>query len=47
MVGDEPAGTGTVMRQSTVQRYARDAGFVGFEVLPIESDFWRFYRLSG
>jgi SAM-dependent methyltransferase len=46
MVGDNPAGTGTVMRESTVRRYAEDAGFTGFEVLPIENDFWRFYRLS-
>jgi hypothetical protein len=46
MVGDDPAGTGTVMRESTVQRYAGEAGFTGFEVLPIENDFWRFYRLS-
>ena len=46
MVGDNPAGTGTVMRESTVQQYAAEAGFSGFEVLPIENDFWRFYRLS-
>ena len=47
MVGDDPAGTGTVMRESTVRGYAEQAGFTGFEVLPIENDFWRFYRLSG
>ena len=47
MVGDDPAGTGTVMRESTVRRYAEEAGFTSFEVLPIENDFWRFYRLSG
>lgn len=46
MVGDTPAGTGTVMRGSTVRRYAEEAGFTGFEVLPIENDFWRFYRLT-
>ena len=45
MVGDHPAGTGTVMRRETVEGYARQAGFTGFEVLPIENDFWRFYRL--
>jgi SAM-dependent methyltransferase len=44
---DHSACTGTVMRADTVERYARDAGFAGFEVLPIEHDFWRFYRLSG
>jgi len=46
MIGDDPAGTGTVMRESTVRQYAAEAGF-GFEVLSIENDFWRFYRLSG
>jgi hypothetical protein len=35
------------MRQDTVQQYAEEAGFSGFEGLPIENDFWRFYRLSG
>jgi SAM-dependent methyltransferase len=47
MVGDDAAGTGTVMREGTVRRYAEQAGFAHFEVLPIENDFWRFYRLSG
>jgi SAM-dependent methyltransferase len=46
MVGEDPAGTGTVIRTDTVRRYAADAGFSGFEVLPIENDFWRFYRLT-
>jgi SAM-dependent methyltransferase len=46
MVGDNPAGTGTVMRPDTVRTYAAEAGFSGFEVLPIDNDFWRFYRLS-
>jgi 2-polyprenyl-3-methyl-5-hydroxy-6-metoxy-1,4-benzoquinol methylase len=45
MVGDNAAGTGTVMRPATVQRFAADAGFASFEVLPIENDFWRFYLL--
>ncbi len=45
MVGENPAGTGTVMRAGTVRRYAEQAGFGGFEVLPIENDFYRFYRL--
>jgi len=47
MVGEDPAGTGTVMREGTVRAYAQEAGFTEFEVLPIENDFWRFYRLSG
>jgi len=46
MVGDGAVGTGTVMRAPTVRRYAEEAGFGGFEVLPIESDFYRFYRLT-
>jgi SAM-dependent methyltransferase len=43
---DHSACTGTVMRPATAERYARDAGFARFEILPIEHDFWRFYRLS-
>ena len=43
---DPPAlGTGTVMRPDTLRRYARQAGFSGVEILPIEHDSWRFYRL--
>ncbi len=38
-------GTGTVMRPATMERYAREAGFAGVEVLPVEHDFFRFYRL--
>jgi 2-polyprenyl-3-methyl-5-hydroxy-6-metoxy-1,4-benzoquinol methylase len=43
MVGEGAAGTGTVIRRATVQRYAAEAGFSSCEALPIESDFWRFY----
>lgn len=40
------AGTGTVMRPSTLERYAREAGFSGMDVLPVSDfGFWRFYRL--
>lgn len=42
---EESAGTGTVMRPSTLRRYALDAGFSDLEVLPLEHDFFRFYRL--
>lgn len=45
MVGEGAAGTGTVMRSDTVRRYAEEAGFRTVEVLPIENDFYRFYRL--
>jgi len=39
------AGTGSVMRTSTLRRYAREAGFTDVEVLPIGHESWRFYRL--
>jgi predicted O-methyltransferase YrrM len=40
------AGTGTVMRRSTLTEYATRAGFAGVDVLPIEGfAFFRFYRL--
>ncbi len=39
------AATGTVMRAETLRRYATEAGFAEVEILPIENDFWRFYRL--
>jgi 2-polyprenyl-3-methyl-5-hydroxy-6-metoxy-1,4-benzoquinol methylase len=46
-MADEPsAATGTVMRPDTLRRYASEAGFTGVEILPIEADFWRFYRLT-
>ena len=45
-MADQPsAATGTVMRTDTLREYAEAAGFSGFEVLPIENDFFRFYRL--
>jgi hypothetical protein len=46
MIGEGAAGTGTVMRAGTVRRYAEKAGFGSVEVLPIEHDFYRFYRLT-
>jgi hypothetical protein len=33
------------MRADTVRRYASEAGFADVEVLPIEHDFFRLYRL--
>jgi 2-polyprenyl-3-methyl-5-hydroxy-6-metoxy-1,4-benzoquinol methylase len=38
-------GTGTVMRPSTLRAYAAEAGLPQFDVVPIEHDVWRFYRL--
>ncbi|MCC6792836.1 MAG: methyltransferase domain-containing protein [Thermomicrobiales bacterium] len=40
------AETGAVMRPETFRRYAADAGFDSVEIVPIESDGFRFYRLS-
>jgi SAM-dependent methyltransferase len=45
MLDEDSAGTGTVMRPETVRAYAAAAGFTRVDVLPIEHDFWRFYRL--
>jgi len=38
-------GTGTVMRPTVLRAYARDAGLPNVEIVPIEHDHWRFYRL--
>jgi len=38
--------TGTVMRPATLERYAFDAGFESVEILPIDDEFFRFYRLG-
>lgn len=45
MVEQPSAGTGTVMRLDTLRAYATEAGFGSVEILPIEHDMWRFYRL--
>jgi SAM-dependent methyltransferase len=37
--------TGTVMRPDTLRLYASEAGFSSVEILPVENDFFRFYRL--
>jgi hypothetical protein len=39
------AGTGTAMRPETLKGYASEAGFTGFEVLPIEHEMFRLYLL--
>jgi 2-polyprenyl-3-methyl-5-hydroxy-6-metoxy-1,4-benzoquinol methylase len=45
MVEKPSAETGTVMRRATFRRYAEEAGFRRGDELPIENDFYRFYRL--
>jgi 2-polyprenyl-3-methyl-5-hydroxy-6-metoxy-1,4-benzoquinol methylase len=45
-MAEQPSvGTGTVMRPATLRRYATEAGFSGMEILSIENELWRFYRL--
>ena len=45
-MADQPsAGTGTLMRPDTLRDYAQAAGFAGVDVLPVEHDQFRFYRL--
>ncbi len=46
MVFPDSAATGTVIKPSTLSGYAREAGFTKVEVLPIENDQFRFYRLT-
>jgi SAM-dependent methyltransferase len=47
-LADTPsAATGTVMRTDTLRGYAAEAGFAEVEVLPIEHEVFRFYRLHG
>lgn len=47
LVEQPSAATGTVMRAETFRRYAAEAGFRQTEILPIEHDSFRFYRLTG
>jgi 2-polyprenyl-3-methyl-5-hydroxy-6-metoxy-1,4-benzoquinol methylase len=46
MVEQPSAATGTVLRPDTVRRLASEAGFSRVDVLPVEHDFFRFYRLE-
>ena len=46
MSGAGSSATGTVIRRSTMRRYARGAGFADAEVLTVEHDLWRFYALT-
>jgi len=46
-MGDpETAATGAVLRPAVLRAYALEAGFEEVEVLPIETEYWRFYRLT-
>ncbi len=47
VMGDpETAATGAVMRPATLRRYALEAGFRGLDILPVDADMLRFYRLT-
>jgi len=35
------------MRPDTLRAYAQEAGFSQSEVIPIDHEMWRFYKLSG
>ncbi len=43
----DSAATGTVLRPATLRAYAARAGFADIDVLPIEHEMFRFYRLQG
>lgn len=45
-IDDDSAATGCAMGPALLQRYATEAGFDRFEILPIEHPIWRFYRLG-
>jgi 2-polyprenyl-3-methyl-5-hydroxy-6-metoxy-1,4-benzoquinol methylase len=45
LVEQPSAALGTVMRSQTVRDLAAEAGFARVDVLPVENDFFRLYRL--
>ena len=46
-LADQPSvGTGTVLRPAALEAIAREAGYSGFTILPVEHDAFRFYRLD-
>jgi hypothetical protein len=45
MTEEPSAALGTVLRAETVHELATAAGFAGLDVLPVENDLFRFYRL--
>jgi ubiquinone/menaquinone biosynthesis C-methylase UbiE len=46
MAESASVANGTILREPTVRRWAAEAGFTRVEVLPVEHEFWRFYRLD-
>jgi 2-polyprenyl-3-methyl-5-hydroxy-6-metoxy-1,4-benzoquinol methylase len=47
MAESPSVGTGTVMRPDTFRGYASEAGFSSVDIVPIDHDLFRFYRLRG
>ena len=47
LVEQPSAALGTVLRTDTVRDLAAQAGFARVDVLPVENDFFRLYRLGG
>ena len=45
-VEEASAATGTVMRTGTLREYAAAAGLASVDVLPVDNDLFRLYRLS-
>ena len=46
-LADQPSvGTGTVLRPAALEAIAREAGYRGFTILPVEHEAFRFYRLD-
>lgn len=46
MAEQPSAATGTVMRAGVLRAYAAEAGFASVEVLDVDNDFFRLYRLG-
>jgi hypothetical protein len=46
MTEADSVATGTVIRESTMREFAEQAGFASVEVLPVESDVFRMYRMT-
>ncbi len=46
LVEQSSAALGTVMREADVRRLASEAGFTSVEVLPVQDDLFRLYRLD-
>jgi len=47
MCGPDAAGTGTLLRRGTLERYAREAGFSSVEDSGVPHEGWTFWRLTG